>query len=118
MTDQRFMLFERLVDSLLTTPGDTPTELRSALAHDFARYSSSALPVGKDLSPELEMYVKKVARHAYRVTAQDIEELISEGYSEDAIFEITLSVALGSGMRCLEHGLMATEEASYALKGD
>jgi len=55
----------------------------------------------------LASYIKKVALHAYKTTDEGIEGLRKAGYSEDAIFEITLSVALGAGMTRLESGLEA-----------
>ena len=51
--------------------------------------------------------VEKVARHAYLVTYADVAALRDGGYSEDAIFEITLSAALGAGMARLERGFAA-----------
>lgn len=51
--------------------------------------------------------VSKVAQHAYRVTDDDIDALRSAGYSEDAIFELTVSAALGAGCGRLERGLSA-----------
>jgi alkylhydroperoxidase family enzyme len=56
---------------------------------------------------ELTRYVDKVAKHAYKVTDADVEALHLAGYSEDAIFEITLSAALGAGLARLERGLEA-----------
>ena len=60
--------------------------------------------------PELVSYVKKIALHAYKTTDEDIEVLLKAGYSEDAIFEITLSGALGAGMARLERGLAVLKE--------
>ncbi|HEY6286494.1 MAG TPA: hypothetical protein VIX20_12580 [Ktedonobacteraceae bacterium] len=42
---------------------------------------------------------------------EDFEALRKTGYSEDAIFELTVSAALGTGISRLEHGLAV-------LKGD
>ena len=55
----------------------------------------------------METYIDKVARYAYRVIDSDIEEILGAGYSEDVVFEITLSAALGAGMGRLERGLSA-----------
>jgi hypothetical protein len=43
-----------------------------------------------------------VARHAYKTVDQDIENLKRAGYSEDAIFELTVSAALGVALEQLE----------------
>ncbi len=48
-----------------------------------------------------------VARHAYKTTDAHVAALKQAGYSEDAIFELTLSAALGAGMARLERGLAA-----------
>src|SRR5689334_10164613 len=116
MADQRLELFHHLRESLLTTTGDTSAAFRTALAHRGAQLCNGVLPTQTNLPPDLETYVEKVALHAYRVTDQDVERLHAGGLSEDAIFEITLSVALGVSMNCLEQGLAALEGAKHALE--
>ena len=59
---------------------------------------------------ELEAYVRKVALHAYQITDNDIAELKQAGYSEDELFEITISAALGAAQICLCTGLAALSE--------
>ena len=44
-------------------------------------------------------------RNAYKVTDQDIQALKDAGYSEDVIFEQTVSVAVAAGLERLEAGL-------------
>jgi alkylhydroperoxidase family enzyme len=51
--------------------------------------------------------VEKVARHAYKVTDADVDGLREAGYSEDAIFEVTLAAALGAAHARLSAGLDA-----------
>src|SRR5207245_6306296 len=102
---------QRLIEAVLNSPGDTEPSIRQAAE------ALSAQPGGRPSSqtdaipPELISYVKKIALHAYKTTDEDIEALRKAGYSEDAIFEITVSAALGAGMARLERGLAA-------LKGD
>jgi len=48
-----------------------------------------------------------VARHAYKLTDDDLAALQRAGSSEDAIFEITVSAALGAALGRLECGLAA-----------
>jgi alkylhydroperoxidase family enzyme len=43
-------------------------------------------------------YLDKVRRHAYRVTDADVEALRAHGFSEDEIFEQTVSVAVAEGL--------------------
>ena len=57
--------------------------------------------------PELRPYLEKVRRHAYAVTDDDVEELKRAGFSEDEIFEHTVSAAVAAGLERLEAGLRA-----------
>lgn len=52
--------------------------------------------------PEMVAYLGKVRDHAYTVTDADIDELKAAGFSEDEIFEQTVAVAIGEGLRRLE----------------
>ena len=111
MEESHASYVQRLIEAVLTSHGDTEPSVRQAVE------ALSAQPGGRPFSqtdvipPELISYVKKVALHAYKTTDEDIEALREAGYSEDAIFEITVSAALGAGMARLERGL-------GALKGD
>jgi alkylhydroperoxidase family enzyme len=97
---------DRVAEAILDTPGDADPGLRA----DVERYAASlggrtgALP---DLPDELRPYVEKVARHAYTVADEDVERLRAAGYSEDAIFELTLAAALGAAQARLAAGLDA-----------
>lgn len=59
----------------------------------------------------LRSYVNKVAEHAYKVTDADVEALKDAGFSEDAIFEVTASAALGAAVMRLERGYIALHES-------
>ena len=50
-------------------------------------------------------YLEKVRRHAYRMTDGDIQRLTDAGYSEDVIFEQTVSVAVAAGLERLAAAL-------------
>jgi alkylhydroperoxidase family enzyme len=50
-------------------------------------------------------YLEKVRRNAYKVTDRDVQALGDAGYSEDAIFEQTVSVAVAAGLERLEAAL-------------
>jgi alkylhydroperoxidase family enzyme len=93
-----------LADAVLNTPGHLPTAVRHAIA---GRAAGRAEDVPAALAP----FVDKVARHAYRVTPEDFAALRDAGLSEDAIFEATVSAALGAGMARLEAGLAALRGA-------
>lgn len=55
--------------------------------------------------PELAAYLDKVRRHAYKVTDADVQALKDAGYSDDEIFEQTVSAAVAAGLERLEAGL-------------
>ena len=59
----------------------------------------------REAPPDFAPYLDKVRRHAYRVTDGDIQGLLDAGYSEDAVFEQTVSVAVAAGLERLEAGL-------------
>jgi len=93
---------ERVAEAILTTPGDADLELRRAV-EAFAAGREADLP--EDLRP----YVERVAHNAYKVTDGDVDRLREAGYSEDAIFELTLAAALGAAQARLDAGLRAME---------
>lgn len=61
----------------------------------------------RDVPELLRAYVDKVHRHAYEVTDEDVDALEHAGYSQDQLFEITVSAAVGAGLSRLERGLSA-----------
>jgi alkylhydroperoxidase family enzyme len=54
---------------------------------------------------EFAGYLDKVRRHAYKVTDADVQALKDAGYSDDEIFEQTVSAAVAAGLERLEAGL-------------
>ena len=111
-------LSQRLIDAILTSPGETDPTLRRAIEEQSAQWSSSSPQQVEQVPPELVTYVKKVALYAYKTTDEDIESLRRAGYDDDAIFEITLSAALGAGMTRLERGLAALKGGTDASQKD
>jgi len=120
----------RLVDGVLSARGHTPPELRRAVLerafgpHPLSKpVTSSPLSGtergtgGEDHTGERERgragedllaaYVDKVARHAYKVTDEDVGRLQQAGHSDDALFEVTVSAALGAALGRLERGMAA-----------
>jgi alkylhydroperoxidase family enzyme len=57
--------------------------------------------------PELACYLEKVRLHAYEVTDADVQRLKDAGFSEDEIFEHTVSAAVAAGLERLEASLDA-----------
>jgi len=88
-------MLERLKYAVLYGPGDLDLALRKV-----------ACAAG-DVPGALGSYVKKVVQDAHGVTDEDIEGLRLSGWSDDEIFEITVSAALGAGLVRLESGLSA-----------
>ena len=96
----------RLVDGVLTRPGHTPPDLRRAV---LARAAGTGR---EDLPAELAAYVDTVAQHAYRVTDEHLGRLRQAGHSDDALFEMTVSAALGAALGRLERGMAAVRGES------
>jgi alkylhydroperoxidase family enzyme len=85
----------RLRNAVLSGPGSLPTAIRETISE------------GRELPGALGAYAKKVAEHAYLVTDDDIDELHRAHYTDDQIFEATVSAALGAGLLRLECVLSA-----------
>ncbi len=66
---------------------------------------------GGQLPAPLDRYVTKIhGTNSYRITDDDVQELLAAGYSQDAIFEITIAAALGAATERLEAGLDALKK--------
>jgi alkylhydroperoxidase family enzyme len=58
---------------------------------------------GSEPAPaEMASYLEKVRDRAYAVVDRDVEELQEAGFSDDAIFEQTVVVAITEGLRRLD----------------
>ena|ERR671919_558731 len=70
------------------------------------------------LTDPLSTLIDKVARHAYKITDEDIAGARASGLSEDQIFEIVVRAAIGQATRQYEMALAAlnaaTEEEQHA----
>jgi hypothetical protein len=108
--DSHAAYVQHLIEAVLTSPGDAEPSIRQAVEALSAQLGGRSSTQTDTIPPELISYVKKVALHAYKTTDEDIEALLRAGFSEDAIFEITVSAALGAGMARLERGLTALKE--------
>ena len=85
----------RLVEAVLSTPGETPAEVRRAALEQAAAPGP--------LAP----YVSNVARHAYKITDTDVAQLRHGGHSDDSLFEITVAAAVGAALHRLDRGMAA-----------
>ncbi len=110
MTESYIQATQMMSESVVKSEGTTTSELRQSIeiyTAALSAHSAQADAIAATLPTELLTYLKKIALYAYKVTDKDIEALRSAGYSEDALFEITVSGALGAGMTRLQHGLQA-----------
>ena len=107
MNDHYEILVKRLTDAVLAGPGVTDRMVRQAIEAFSASFGDRPGIQAEEVPSAMRPYVEKVARYAYKVTDEDIQVLQQAGYSEDAIFEITVSAALGAGIARLERGLAA-----------
>jgi alkylhydroperoxidase family enzyme len=62
---------------------------------------------GPPADPKVAVYVEKVRHASYRIVQSDIDELRAAGFSDNAIFEITVAASLGEALRRLRIGLRA-----------
>ena len=74
-----------------------------ALIEELRRAARPERPAPREFAP----YLEKVRLHAYRVTDADVQSLKESGFSEDEIFEQTVSAAVAAGLARLEAGLAA-----------
>jgi alkylhydroperoxidase family enzyme len=105
--DRYGTLIERLRQAVLADGGTTDAALRQAVEARAAVAGGRKGDAAGSIPPELADFVDKVIRHAWQITDEDVERLARAGYSEDAIFELTIAAALGAGMGRLERGLAA-----------
>ena len=90
---------ERVRQAVLAPEHTLDRAVREAALADPARVPERA-----------RAYVDTVRRHAHRVTDDDVRALLAHGYSEDQVFELTVSAALGAGLERLDAGLRALGE--------
>jgi hypothetical protein len=98
-SDQHAIQWRNLEDAILRSPGALDASIRKALA------------TGSDIPQPLKAYADKVTRSSHRVTDDDVRSLLAAGYSQDQIFEATLSIAFGAAQTRLQAGLTALRSA-------
>jgi hypothetical protein len=64
------------------------------------------------LAEPLRTLVDKVAKHAHRVTDQDVAAAMASGLSEDQVFEIVVCAAVGQATRQYETALAGLKAAT------
>jgi alkylhydroperoxidase family enzyme len=91
-------LREKVLQRALEGMGESDPSLRRAVAE------RTGVPA------DLQVLVEKIHDHAYKVTDEDIARLRST-YSDDQLFEIVVSAALGASQQRLVAGLKALADA-------
>ena len=92
-------------ESVTTGAGESAPGLRSEIV-DYAGSLALGQPANSNSIPDnLLPYLDKVIRHAYKITDADIEHLKRQGYSEDELYELTVSAAFGAGYARFRRGL-------------
>jgi alkylhydroperoxidase family enzyme len=64
------------------------------------------------LAEPLSGLIEKVAKHAHKITDEDIAAVAASGLSEDQIFEIVVCAAIGEATRQYDTALAALEAAT------
>ncbi|MEM7126086.1 MAG: hypothetical protein AAF702_07150 [Chloroflexota bacterium] len=102
---------QNTVNALLTQGSENLSNVRRrVMEYTMALSTGKQALLGNDaFLTEWKPYIDTVTQHAYRITDSHIAHLKDIGHSEDEIFELTVSAALGSGLARLEQGLAAIE---------
>ena len=74
---------------------------------DLVRQLRAGARPERDAPEQMAAYLEKVRLHAYKVTDADVEKLKAAGFSENEIFEHTVSAAVAAGIERLDAGLAA-----------
>jgi hypothetical protein len=101
--DPYAMKMTRLQHAVTSSPGSLSEVVRKTIT------------AGRNVSGPLGSYVRKVAEHAHEITDEDIASLHAAGYTDDDIFEATISAALGAGLfrlNCVLGALVASQSSS------
>jgi alkylhydroperoxidase family enzyme len=91
--------------AMLSRQGLTDPALRQAVAARAAALSGGPVAGTGEIPEQLREYVDAIALHAYRITDEDVAALLRAGCSEDEVFEVAVSAAVGAGLARLERGL-------------
>jgi alkylhydroperoxidase family enzyme len=98
--DKKRAAHQALVDSVLNAAGRTSPEMRARA------FGNAGFP------PPLHTLISKVATSPTQVTDADFAAAKAAGFSEDQLFELVISAAVGQSARLYEAGLAALAEAA------
>jgi alkylhydroperoxidase family enzyme len=100
------------IHAILSSPGATESSLRCDILQ-YARFG------GPQTHPELlekvlREFVEKIAEQPWATNDDDFARMRAVGYSDDQLFELTLTCALGAGLKRFDAGLRALGETPDA----
>ncbi|MEM7130042.1 MAG: hypothetical protein AAF702_27175 [Chloroflexota bacterium] len=99
---------DQTVQAFQGVDGDTVQRLRQdVITYASSRFSNSQSDI--EVPADLVAYLDKVALQAYKITDADVESLQAKGYSDDAIFELTVGASLGVGVATWQEGIQAID---------
>jgi hypothetical protein len=98
--DKKRAAYRALVDRVLNGPG------QAAEAERARAFANAGLP------PPLDVLIGKVATRPAQVTDADFAAARASGCTEDQIFELVVSAAVGQSARLYDAGLAALAEAA------
>ena len=89
-------------EQLLAHQGALAPEQRHAIEARAAALWGAERPT-LEFPPVLDHFVKPLSLHAYQLHDRLVEELLAAGYSQQALFEVTLLGAFGAALAGQEH---------------
>ena len=98
--------------AIKTSSGGADPTLRTEIASYAGMLTLDPATSAEQIPEELRPYITKVVKHAYKTTDHDIEQLKAAGYSEDELYELTISAAFGAGYARYQQGLALLNENS------
>ena len=104
--DKKRAAHRALVDRVLNGAGQASPEQRARAFSDT------------DVPPPLQALIGKVATTPTQVTDADFAAAKASGFSEDQLFELVISAAVGQSSRRYEAGLAALAEATVDGEAD
>jgi alkylhydroperoxidase family enzyme len=105
MSEAANRLRKTVVERVLQGPGHTGGDARRA-AFD-----------NKDAPEKARALLDKVTKNAWKVTDEDVAAVRQAGMSDDEVFELVVSAALGQATRQLDSALAALETATAKNEG-
>ncbi|MBL0217497.1 MAG: hypothetical protein IPQ07_26940 [Myxococcales bacterium] len=99
MSEQAHRLREAVIERVVRGSGTSTAAQREAAF------------TAEGVDPRARPLIDKVAQHAYKTTSEDVAAAKAAGLTEDQIFELVVSAALGQATRQLEAATAALDAA-------